>query len=214
MVPSPRVPLPPGADGGAPERLARLAAVLAGSGVGRGLLGPAEADRVWERHVLPSVLLADLVPDGVLVDVGTGAGLPGLVLAALDPGREVVLVEPRWKAVAFCLQVVDDLALASVRVRHRRAERCGVTGDVLTARAVRPPSEVLALLGPLVRLGGEVVAVVGAGTSPPGADAAGAGLGRARLEHVRGHGTEVTVLRAARTSGTRGTTREEAGAGG
>ncbi|MBW0011039.1 MAG: 16S rRNA (guanine(527)-N(7))-methyltransferase RsmG, partial [Pseudonocardiales bacterium] len=119
----------------------RYAALLAGSGVVRGLIGPREADRLWERHLLNSAVLGELVPEGARVlDVGSGAGLPGIPLALARPDLVIVLLEPMARRVVWLREVVAVLGLA-VSVDRGRVEElrvrdeCGVH-DVVTARGV------------------------------------------------------------------------------
>lgn len=145
----------------------RYVAHLVGSGVERGLLGPREASRVWERHVLNCAVVAELVPDGArVVDVGSGAGLPGIPLALARPDISVVLVEPLARRVDWLCEVVEDLEL-SVRVERGRAEERAVRArwegaDVVTARAVAPLARLAGWALPLVRFGGTVLALKGA----------------------------------------------------
>ncbi|MHB1877399.1 MAG: 16S rRNA (guanine(527)-N(7))-methyltransferase RsmG, partial [Streptosporangiaceae bacterium] len=123
---------------GVAEHYAQL---LAGAGVERGLIGPAEAGRIWERHLLNCGVVAELVPHGgVLADLGSGAGLPGIVLAMLRPGTEVVLIEPMARRTAFLSECAAELGLANVRVERSRAEDLAgrLEADVVTARAVAP----------------------------------------------------------------------------
>ena len=109
------------------ERLAlaeRYAAILATDGVVRGLIGPREAPRLWERHLLNCAAVGELVPQGSTVcDVGSGAGLPGLVLAVARPDVEVELVEPLLRRTTFLNETVAALELENVTVTRGRAER-------------------------------------------------------------------------------------------
>ena len=99
------------------------------SGVERGLLGPREAPRIWDRHVLNCAVVAELLPDGArMVDVGSGAGLPGIPLALARPDLSVVLVEPLARRVDWLREVVEDLDLP-VTVERGRAEEPGVRRD-------------------------------------------------------------------------------------
>lgn len=145
----------------------RFATLLAGPGVERGLIGPREADRVWDRHLLNSAVVAELVPSGVRVlDVGSGAGLPGLALALARPDLTVALLEPMARRVAWLEEVVAELGLA-VAVHRGRAEdpavrrRVGVW-DVVTARAVAPLGRLAGWSLPLLGDGGRLLAVKGA----------------------------------------------------
>jgi 16S rRNA (guanine527-N7)-methyltransferase len=142
----------------------RYAELLAGPGIVRGLLGPREGERLWERHLLNSALLAELVPrPSTLVDIGSGAGLPGLVLAMLLPDVQVTLVEPMARRVVFLGECVAALGLDNVRIRRARAEEVAgeFSADVVTARAVAPLDRLAGLAVPLVRPGGLVLAVKG-----------------------------------------------------
>src|SRR5215472_4301760 len=109
--------------GDALPQATRYAQLLTGVGVERGVLGPAEADRIWERHLLNCGAVARLVPARCsLIDLGSGAGLPGIVLAILLPGVQVTLLEPLARRVEFLQQSVADLGLANVEVVRGRAE--------------------------------------------------------------------------------------------
>lgn len=145
----------------------RYAEHLVTSGVERGLIGPREAPRIWERHVLNCAVVAELVPDGArLVDVGSGAGLPGIPLALARPDLQVVLVEPLARRVDWLAEVVADLGL-DVRVDRGRVEEAAVRrrwegADVVTARAVAPLHRLAGWALPLLRTGGLLLAVKGA----------------------------------------------------
>src|SRR3954462_14823869 len=98
----------------------RYAAILAGAGIERGLLGPGEVPRLWERHVLNSAAVAELVGDDERVaDVGSGAGLPGIPLALARPGVRVTLIEPMLRRADFLREVVDELGLDVAVIRGR-----------------------------------------------------------------------------------------------
>lgn len=146
----------------------RFAAMLAEHGVARGLIGPREVSRIWERHVLNSAVLAELVSDGArVVDVGSGAGLPGLPLAIARPDLSIALLEPMARRVAWLDEVTEALELTNVRVvrgraeeRHIRRELAGA--DVVTARAVAPLAKLAGWCLPLARVDGTVLALKGA----------------------------------------------------
>jgi 16S rRNA (guanine527-N7)-methyltransferase len=144
----------------------RYAEALASSGVERGLLGPREVPRLWERHLLNCAAVVELVPADVrLVDVGSGAGLPGLVVAIARPDVEVTLVEPLLRRVTWLGEVVSSLELSNVVVHRSRAEeaaRDGLSFDVATARAVATLGQLATWSLPLVRPGGELLALKGA----------------------------------------------------
>lgn len=147
---------------GLAERYARL---LAGPGLERGLIGPHEVPRLWERHLLNSAVLADLVPPRCsLVDLGSGAGLPGIVLAMLLPDCDVTLLEPMLRRTVFLGECVTGLGLTNVRVLRGRAEDFSrkMAADVVTARAVAPLGRLAMLALGLLRPGGMVLAMKGA----------------------------------------------------
>jgi 16S rRNA (guanine527-N7)-methyltransferase len=146
----------------------RYAGMLADDGVTRGLIGPREAGRLWERHLLNCAVLAELVPRPCsLLDIGSGAGLPGIVLAMLAPDVSVTLLEPMARRVAFLGECVVGLGLENVSVHRGRAEDCRgqLTADVVTARAVAPLWRLAGLALPLVRPGGTVLALKGSGAA-------------------------------------------------
>jgi 16S rRNA (guanine527-N7)-methyltransferase len=145
----------------------RFAEHLTTSGVERGLIGPREAPRIWERHVLNCAVVAELVPDGArLMDIGSGAGLPGIPLALARPDLAIVLLEPLARRVEWLEEVVADLGI-DVRVERGRAEETAVRrrwegADVVTARAVAPLARLAGWALPLLRPGGTLLAVKGA----------------------------------------------------
>jgi len=164
-------PPPPQAQSVFGERLhlaVEYAAVLASAGTVRGLIGPRELPRLWERHLLNCAVVTDLVPVGATVcDVGSGAGLPGVVMAIRRPDLRLVLLEPLLRRTAFLQEVVDALRLANVEVVRARAEEIadGRRFDIVTARAVAPLSRLLDWCLPLVGEGGAVLALKGQNVS-------------------------------------------------
>ena len=151
----------------APDRLelaVRYAELLATEGVVRGLIGPREGSRLWERHLLNCAVLGELVPRGSSVcDIGSGAGLPGLVLAIARPDLTVTLVEPLLRRTTFLDEVVTELGLTGVEVHRGRADSLHGTHtfDVVTSRAVAPLDRLLAWSMPLVAPTGALVAMKG-----------------------------------------------------
>ncbi|WP_369257397.1 16S rRNA (guanine(527)-N(7))-methyltransferase RsmG [Geodermatophilus amargosae] len=145
----------------------RYVARLASDGVTRGLIGPREVPRLWERHVLNSAAVAEAVPEGArVVDVGSGAGLPGIPLALARPDLRMTLVEPMARRVEFLEEVVGELGAAWRVVRGRAEERSVVTAvgpvDVVTARAVAALPRLVGWCRGLLRPGAQLVALVGA----------------------------------------------------
>lgn len=150
--------------GDALAKLEAFAVLLAGPATERGLLGPREAPRLWERHLLNCAGLSSLVNDGdVVVDVGSGAGLPGVVLACQRPDVQVVLVESLERRAAFLSEAVAALELRNTVVRRARAEELHgkLEVDVVTARAVAAVDRLAALALPLLRAGGRLLALKG-----------------------------------------------------
>jgi 16S rRNA (guanine527-N7)-methyltransferase len=141
-----------------------FASLLATDGVERGLLGPREVPRLWERHLLNCAVVAELVPDGAeVVDVGSGAGLPGLVLALLRPGDRMTLLEPMLRRTTFLEECVARLDLRHVTISRGRAEDLAGTirADVATSRAVAPLDRLIPLSVGVLRPGGTVLAIKG-----------------------------------------------------
>jgi 16S rRNA (guanine527-N7)-methyltransferase len=172
------------------ELAERYAEILVGSGVDRGVIGPREADRLWERHLLNSAVLGELIPAGARVlDVGSGAGLPGIPLAIARPDLRIVLLEAMARRVAWLEEAVTELGLG-VPVHRGRAEDPGVRrelggNDVVTARAVAPLGRLAGWCLPLVAAGGRLLAVKGA--------SAGAEVAR-DLDAVRAAGGAATEI--------------------
>jgi 16S rRNA (guanine527-N7)-methyltransferase len=144
----------------------RFTELLAAVGVERGLIGPREVDRLWDRHILNSAAVADAIPQGArVVDLGSGAGLPGVPLTIARPDLDVTLLEPMARRVAWLTEVVDTLALSASVVRGRAEEpaiKQQLAGaDVVIARAVAPLARLWAWSAPLLREGGQMVALKG-----------------------------------------------------
>ncbi len=148
----------------------RYAGLLVSEGVTRGLIGPRETDRIWDRHLLNCAAVAELIPPGAtVVDVGSGAGLPGVVLAVARPDLAITLLEPLARRATFLSEVVEFLGLTAATVVRARAEECTPKRgrpllpacDVATARAVAPLDRLAAWCLPLVRVGGRLLALKG-----------------------------------------------------
>ena len=190
------------------ELARRYVVALASDGVVRGLIGPREAGRLWSRHILNSAVAGALLgEDASVVDVGSGAGLPGIPLAIARPDCRVVLVEPLERRTLFLQEMVDVLELTNCRVVRGRAdqvvEKCG-GADVVTSRAVAPLAKLALWSAPLLRTGGQLLALKGASAAEEVErdSAAVAGVGLVDLELVTvGAGLvdpETVVVRARR----------------
>lgn len=144
----------------------RYAELLAGAGVERGLLGPREVGRLWERHLLNSAVVGELLDPGErVIDIGSGAGLPGIPLAIARPDLEIVLLEPLQRRSEFLTEAVAELGLA-VEVVRGRAEEPWVRDqfgarDAAVSRAVAPLDRLTKWSMPLLRAGGRMVAIKG-----------------------------------------------------
>ena len=151
----------------------------------RGLIGPLELPRLWSRHILNCAIVAPLLRPGRVGDVGSGAGLPGLVLAIARPDVSFVLIEPMERRVAWLSEQVEELGLDNVEVVRARAEEARLDAplDQVTARAVSAFRKLLPLTAPLVRDGGELVLMKGAG-APAEVDAAAKEIRKFRLHDV------------------------------
>ncbi|ORC20219.1 16S rRNA (guanine(527)-N(7))-methyltransferase [Rothia nasimurium] len=137
---------------------------LATSGIERGLIGPREVPRIWERHVLNCAVIEELIEDGARVaDVGSGAGLPGLCLAIARPDLQITLIEPLERRVIWLAEVVDDLGLENVDIMRSRAEQAvgHVEADYVTARAVSALVGLLDITLPILRGTGQLLALKG-----------------------------------------------------
>jgi 16S rRNA (guanine527-N7)-methyltransferase len=177
-------------------RAEKYAELLGGVGVQRGIVGPAEAIRIWDRHLLNCGVVARLMPaSGSIVDVGSGAGLPGIVLAILLPEARVTLLEPMARRVDFLQECVRELELGNVHVVRGRGEEYDgeLHADVVTARAVAPLDKLAVLASGLARPGGRVLAIKGASAATE--------LARAQPVLARLGVTDARVVHASSASG-------------
>jgi 16S rRNA (guanine527-N7)-methyltransferase len=149
--------------GTAAEQVGRYVDILAAEGIAQGLIGPREADRLWDRHILNSAAVASLVArDASVVDVGSGAGLPGIPLALLRPDLHVTLLEPLLRRVTFLNETVGALGLAErVTVVRGRAEEHGQRYAVVLARAVAPLVKLVPWCAALRSPAGTILALKG-----------------------------------------------------
>lgn len=188
------------------ESARAFAESLAREGEERGLIGPLELPRLWTRHVLNCAVVAPLLKrDGVVGDVGSGAGLPGIVLAIARPDVRLVLIEPMERRVAWLREEKDALGLENVEVLRARAEDARLDGrlDQVTARAVSAFRKLIPITAPLVRDGGELVLMKGANAQAE-LDAAAKELRRFHVRDARveilGEGVVDEVTRVIRAT--------------
>lgn len=150
--------------GDAYDGVVRFAELLRDQGELRGLIGPREVPRIWERHILNSAAVVPYLPaTGSVVDIGSGAGLPGIVIAVMRPGLQVILVEPMERRTTWLAEVVAELGLTNVEIKRGRAEEYhdAFEADAVTSRAVAALSKLVRMSMPLVRVGGELVILKG-----------------------------------------------------
>jgi 16S rRNA (guanine527-N7)-methyltransferase len=150
-------------------RAVAYAGILATRGVDWGVIGPREVPRLWDRHLMNCAVVADLVDSGVgtLADIGSGAGLPGVVLALLLPAVQVTLIEPLERRARFLTECVSELELTNASVLRGRAEDVAgqVAADVVTARAVAPLDRLVPLAVGVARKRGMILAIKGSGAT-------------------------------------------------
>lgn len=177
--------------------------LLVGPGTVRGLIGPSEAERVWTRHLLNCAVAATAIPaDARVVDIGSGAGLPGIPMALARPDLSIDLVETLHRRAAFLDEVIAELALGEqCRVTRGRAEDVSdlVGGaDVVTARAVAPLAKLAAWSAPLLRAGGLFIALKGQSATDEverdRAAVARAGIVDLRVEEISADGVDEATI--------------------
>lgn len=146
----------------------KFAERLRSEGELRGLIGPREVPRIWDRHILNSAAVVPFLPrTGLIADVGSGAGLPGVVIAAMRPEATVYLIEPMERRCAWLTEIAEDLSLPNIEVKRGRAEEYhgAFECDAVTSRAVAALDKLARLSLPLVRPGGEMIVLKGRNVS-------------------------------------------------
>ena len=168
-----------------PERSAQARAYaefLKSAGIERGLIGPREADRIWDRHILNCIPVSTLMKEGATVlDIGSGAGLPGVVIALARPDLKVTLLEPLQRRVNFLEEAVKDLGIT---VKRGKAEAEKGQYDYVTARAVAPLSKLWSLSKHLIKPGGSLLAMKGEAAEAEAAEVPGAIIHKIELEGI------------------------------
>jgi 16S rRNA (guanine527-N7)-methyltransferase len=173
-----------------PERLDEIAAYahfLTTAGIERGLIGPREGERIWERHIFNCLPVTQLLPQGAsLFDIGSGAGLPGIVIALARPDLSVTLIEPLERRVSFLTEAVEGLNLPinNIEVIRGRAQDVKKSADFVTARAVAPLEKLKKMSWHMVKTGGSLLAMKGESASAEMEGVKGATLHEITLEGI------------------------------
>ena len=142
------------------EEIERFAQFLVTTGIERGVIGPREGERIWDRHIFNSLPVISLIPNGsTVIDIGSGAGLPGIPIALARPDLTVTLIEPLQRRVDFLTEAVDGLGITVLR---GRAQDFTFVADFVTARAVAPLEKLKSISWHLVKKGGFLLAIKGA----------------------------------------------------
>ena len=180
-----------------PTRLPEIATYahfLSTAGIERGLIGPREGERIWERHIFNCLPVTQLIPQGAsLFDIGSGAGLPGIVIALARPDLRVTLIEPLGRRVAFLNEAVEGLDIEVIRGRAQNVKR---SADFVTARAVAPLEKLRKMSWHMVKTGGSLLAMKGEGASVEMEGVKGATLHEIALEGI-GLGRIVSIKKGA-----------------
>ena len=143
------------------DQIQAFAQILKGKGIERGLIGPKEGERIWDRHIANCLPITTLIPNGVRVaDIGSGAGLPGVVIALARPDLKVTLVEPLQRRVDFLNEVVTELNLP-IEVIRGRAETVKKQFEIVSARAVAPLEKLIQICWHMIPKGGSLLAIKG-----------------------------------------------------
>ena len=149
-----------------PEKSAEAltyANLLATTAIERGLIGPKEAERIWDRHIENCIPLTTLLPEenATVADIGSGAGLPGIVVALAKPQLKITLIEPLQRRVEFLYEVIDQLKLKNVEVFRAKSEKVKGSYNFVVARAVAPLPRLIQTTWHLVAPGGSLLAMKG-----------------------------------------------------
>jgi len=168
-----------------PTRKAEIeqyAQFLIGPGIERGLIGPREGERIWERHIFNCLPVTTLIPEGSIVfDIGSGAGLPGLVIALARPDLKLFLIEPLQRRVDFLKEAVELLGIENVEVIRGKSESVKKSANYVTARAVAPLEKLKKITSHMIKPGGALLAMKGESAAEeaktvPGAEVIGVNL--------------------------------------
>jgi 16S rRNA (guanine527-N7)-methyltransferase len=163
------------------------AELLTTAGIERGLIGPREGERIWERHIFNCLPVTQLLPQGAsLFDIGSGAGLPGIVIALARPDLKVTLIEPLERRVEFLNEAVAAIAAGWVEIEviRGRAQDVKKSADFVTARAVAPMDKLKKMCWHMVKTGGSLLAMKGESAANEMVGVKGAELHEIKLEGI------------------------------
>jgi 16S rRNA (guanine527-N7)-methyltransferase len=172
---------------GQEEAIRAYAEFLTTAGIERGLIGPREGERIWERHIFNCLPVTQLLPQGAsLFDIGSGAGLPGIVIALARPDLKVTLIEPLERRVEFLNEAVAAIAAGGVEIEviRGRAQDVKKSADFVTARAVAPMEKLKKMSWHMVKTGGSLLAMKGESAANEMVGIKGAELHEIKLEGI------------------------------
>ena len=172
---------------GQEDAIRAYAEFLITAGIERGLIGPREGERIWERHIFNCLPVTQLLPQGAsLFDIGSGAGLPGIVIALARPDLKVTLIEPLERRVEFLNEAVAAIAAGGgeIEVIRGRAQDVKKSADFVTARAVAPMEKLKKMSWHMVKTGGSLLAMKGESAANEMVGIKGAELHEIRLEGI------------------------------